>query len=120
MTRRQLTKIGGAILVCLTIIGFSIHRGAANVDLEDRKLEAFITAAAAVDNVMASWQPKIVRADGRQAQTLRDQANAEIRDSIEQVDDISLPEYREIRQAIAADPHMLARVIEIMHRMRNR
>lgn len=118
MTRRQLTRICGAFLLCLAVFAFSNDRGSAKGDLEDRKLEAFVMAAAAADGVMATWQPRIVRADDRRAKALRDRANIEIRESIERVEGISFAEYREIREAIAADPEMLARVTEIMHRRR--
>ena len=88
----------------------------ANGDPEDRKLEAFIQAAAAVDGVMTAWQMKIVQANNREADVLRRQANDEIRESIEQIEGISIAEYREIRRAIAVNPDMLARVTDIMRR----
>lgn len=118
MVRHQLTKIGGAFLLGVAIFGLSNDRGSANVDHDDRKLEAFIEAAAAVDSIMASWQPKIIRADSNDAAALRRQANIEIRRSIEQVDGISLSEYRKIRQELATNPDILARVIDIMHQNR--
>lgn len=116
MNRRQLLKICCAAIFGFAIFAFSNDRGAANGDPEERKLEAFIEAAAAVDNVMAVWQPKIVRADDDRVDILRHQANDEIRESIEQVEGISFAEYREIRRAIAVDPDMLARVTDIMRR----
>ena len=64
MTRRQLTRILGALLLCLAVYGFSNHHGSAKVDLGEGKLEAFVAAAAAVDGVTAFWQPKIIAADG--------------------------------------------------------
>ena len=117
MSRHHLLRIGGAALLGLLIFSLSNDRGSAKGDPEDRKLEAFIEAAASVDGVMASWQPIIARASDNEAEALRRQANAEIRKSIEKVDGISLAEYREIRQSIAIDPGMLARVTEIMRRL---
>ena len=116
MPRRPLLKICVAILLGLALFGFSNERGSATGEAGDRKLEAFIEAAAAVDGVIAAWQPKIVRADDDQAEILRLRANDEIRTSIEQVEGISFTEYREIRRAIAVDPGMLARVTDIMRR----
>ncbi|MEM9625282.1 MAG: hypothetical protein AAGA21_03550 [Pseudomonadota bacterium] len=116
MTLRALLKICVAALVGLAIFGFSSDREPAIGEAEDRKLEAFIEAAAAVDSVMAAWQPKIAGADGDRAESLRLRANDEIRASIEQVDGISFAEYRDIRRAIATDPEMLARVTDIMRR----
>jgi|GEM_PF-6612274 len=114
MARRQILKICGAILIGVAAFGLSNDRGSANVDPDDRKLRAFIEAAAAVEDVMALWQPRIARADQNQTLALRHQANIDIRESIEKIDGISLAEYREIRQEIAADPEVLARVTEIM------
>lgn len=118
MTGRLLPKTIVVVLFGILIFGFSLHRGSANDDPEDRKLEAFIEAAAAVEGVMAIWQPKIAGAGDRGAEALRHQANRDIRESIERVEGISFGEYREIRQAIAADSDMLARVTEIMRRQR--
>lgn len=118
MTQHHLTKIGGAFLLSVAIFGLSNDRGSANVDPDDRKLEAFVEAAAAVDSIMASWQPKITRADSNDAAALRHQANIEIRRSIEQTDGISLSEYRKIRRELATDPDILARVIDIMRQHR--
>lgn len=118
MKRYQLPRIGGALLLCLLVFGFSNHRGSADGDSEHRKLEAFVMAAAAVDGVAASWQPRITRAEAGEAEALRELANTEIRESVEKVDGITYAEYREIRQAIAADPEMLAEVEEIMRRQR--
>ncbi len=116
MTRRPLLNICGAALFGLAIFGLSNDRGSATGEAEDQKLEAFIEAAAAVDSVMAIWQPKIAGADDDRAEALRLRANDEIRASIEEVEGISFAEYRDIRQAIAADPDMLARVTDIMRR----
>lgn len=118
MPGRQLPRILGAFLLCLAVYGFSNDRGSAKVELGDGKLEAFVAAAAAVDRVMATWQPKIIGAEDSQAETLRDRANTEIRESIEKVEGISFAEYRMIREAITTDPDMLARVTEIMRRQR--
>lgn len=118
MRRRHLFRLLGAVLFGLAVFGLSNHRGSANVDTEDRKLEAFIEAAAAVDGVMATWQPKIGRADSETADALRHEANLEIRESIERVDGISFAEYRDLRQAIVLDPDMRQRVTDLMQRLR--
>ncbi|MDH3662775.1 MAG: hypothetical protein OEU92_22560 [Alphaproteobacteria bacterium] len=114
MIRPRLLKMSGAVLFGLAIFGLSNDRGSANGDPEDRKLEAFIEAASAVDGVMATWQPRIVGAEDHEAEALRQQANIAIRESIENVEGISFAEYRNLRQAIAVDPKTRARVTEIM------
>lgn len=115
MLRRQFPKLAGALLLGLLVFALSNDRGSADIDPLDRQLEAFIEAASAVDRVTSDWQPKIARADNRQATALRDQANIEIRESIEAVDGISFAEYQRIRRTLAVDPELLARVTEIMH-----
>ncbi|MEM7042541.1 MAG: hypothetical protein AAF543_07000 [Pseudomonadota bacterium] len=120
MVRQQLPKICCAILLGALVMALSNHRGAANVDVEDRKLEAFIEAAAAAEGVMAIWRPKITQASAESAEALRRQANVEIRESIDAVDGISFDEYREIRQAIASSNDMLTRVTDIMRRRHRR
>ncbi|MEZ5932461.1 MAG: hypothetical protein R3F54_10990 [Alphaproteobacteria bacterium] len=114
MLARQLPRLCVPALIGLAVLGLSNDRGSADVDPEDRKLEAFIDAAAGVDRVMAAWQAKIAHADDHSADALRLQANSEIRKSIEEAEGITLAEYKAIRRAIALDPAILARVTEIM------
>ncbi|MGI9416549.1 MAG: hypothetical protein ACR2RA_01795 [Geminicoccaceae bacterium] len=116
MSRRHLFRLLGVVLLGFAVFGLSHHRGSANVEAKDRKLEAFVEAALAVDGVMAAWRPKIVRAEGQTVEALRQEANLEIRQSIERVHGISFAEYKELRQAIALDPHMRRRVTELMQR----
>lgn len=110
MLRRHLSGISVAAIIGVVAFGFSNDRGSANADIDDRKLEAFVTAAVEVDRVIAAWQPRIVRAEDRLAAKLRLQANAEILQRIEDVDGMSVDEYRAIRDDIAIDPDMLARI----------
>ncbi len=104
----------GAVLV-LVVYGLSVDLGSADVEIEDRKLEAFIDAALAVDLVMDKWQPRIVQArDSKNAEMLHSQANTEIRETIERAEGISFDEYQKIRKVIASDPDILDRVTSIM------
>ena len=116
MIRRQLPGICCAILFGAVILGVSNERGSAEGDIEDRKLEAFIEAAAAADGVMAVWLPRIAQAGDDDVEPLHRQANLEIRRSIEEVDGMSFDDYRRIRQAIALDADMLTRVQDMMRR----
>ncbi|MGI9437523.1 MAG: hypothetical protein ACR2Q4_22300 [Geminicoccaceae bacterium] len=112
-----LPRLAAVALVVLSILAVSMQLGSADINVADRKLEAFIDAALAVDDVMDKWQPKIIRAgDSDAAEALHTKANAEIRETIEHADGISFSEYQDIRHAIAADSDMLARVTEIMWR----
>lgn len=111
--------IGAAL--ASAILGLSVQLGSADAEVGDRKLEAFIDAALAVDHVMDKWQPKIIQSRGsEEAETLHVKANAEIRETIERADGISFDEYQKIRKAIATDPDMLDRVTHIMWRQQNK
>ncbi len=102
-------------LLALAVIGLTIQLGSADDEIEDQKLEAFINAALAVDNVMDKWQPRIIQEkETNKAEALHSQANAEIKQTIEQAQGISYDEYQEIRRVIASDPNMLERVTAIM------
>lgn len=115
MIRTLVTRFTVGAVLALAIYGLSVQLGTADAEVEDRKLEAFIEAALAVDHVMDKWQPKIIQADGgEETETLHVQANAEIRQTIERTEGISFDEYQDIRQAIAKDPKMLDRVTSIM------
>lgn len=114
MIRRHLPKLFAAAFLGLVLFGLSNNRGSANIDPWHGKIEAFIEAAAAVDGLIAIWQPKIVRAGEDRADAMRRQANSEIRQRVEEVEGISLVEYQQMRNAIAADPELLARVTEMM------
>lgn len=112
-------------VVCLLVVAtlaVSVAWSSAQVEssaeeFEDGKLEAFISAALAVDDVMDRWRPKIAQAtDNAQTTALREQANQEIRSIIEQTDGISIVEYQHIRQVVADDPDMLTRITNIMQR----
>ena len=109
-------------LLVVAILAVSVAWSSAQVDrsaddFEDGKLEAFISAALAVDHVMDRWRPKIARsADAEHAAALRAQANREIRSTIERTDGISISEYQHIRQVVADNPDMLKRITSIMQR----
>lgn len=118
MLQGPLPKIAGALVVVFMVIALWNVHGVATADPMDHKLEAFVEAASAVDRVKAVWQPKIASADAEQVITLRQQANQEIRRSIDAVDGISFADYQRIRQNLASDPDLLARVTDIMREQR--
>ncbi len=113
-------------LLVVAILAVSVAWSSAQVDsssdeLGDVKLEAFISAALAVDDVMDRWRPKIARsANDTQTAALREQANQEIRSTIERTDGISVVEYQRIRRIVAGDPDMLARITKLMRRNQDR
>ena len=76
-------------------------------DFSDQKLNAFASAAVKVSEVRRAWAPKIRKAqqggDKQKAQKLAQQATGEMRTTIQDTDNISVKEYRQIAQAAQKD-----------------
>ena len=76
-------------------------------DFSEQKLDAFASAAVKVSEVRRAWAPKIRKAqqggDKQKAQKLAQQATGEMRTTIEDTDNISVKEYRQIAQAAQKD-----------------
>jgi hypothetical protein len=76
-------------------------------DFSERKLDAFASAAVKVSEVRRAWAPKIRKAqqggDKQKAQKLAQQATGEMRTTIQDTDNISVKEYRQIAQAAQKD-----------------
>ena len=83
-------------------------------DFSDTKLESFVVAAMAVDQKIQEWNPRIQAAQSEEEATkLREQASAEMIESIDQTEGISVDEYQQIGQAAQNDPALAARITEI-------
>ena len=77
----------------------------------DQKLEAFVVAVVKVDQLIDSWAPKIRSAENdEQAQAMNQQANAELRQAIEQTDGITIDEYKAISDAMREDGSLMTRI----------
>ena len=77
----------------------------------DQKLEAFVVAVVKVDQLIDTWAPKIRSAESdEQAQAMNKQANAELRQAIEQTDGITVDEYKTISNAMREDSDLMTRV----------
>ena len=86
----------------------------AQTEFSDQQLESFVVAALAVDEVIREWNPRIQAAENEeQAAQLREEANAELLETISQTDGMTIEEYQEIGQAAQADPDLAARINEI-------
>lgn len=79
----------------------------AQAEFEQAKLQSFVTAAIAVNDLIEQWGPRIEEAESeQQAAQLREQANAEMVTTIDQTDGISVEEYQTIVQAARNDPEL--------------
>ena len=106
--RRGARALVLAALLCL----FGLTTGAqAQVSFDDQKLEAFVVAVVKVDRLIDSWAPKIRSAESEaQAEAMNQQANAELRQAIEQTDGITVDEYKAISDAMRLDGDLMARI----------
>lgn len=86
------------------------QQNAATPDFSEQKLDAFASAAVKVSQVRRAWAPKIRQAqqggDKKKAQSLAQQATGEMRTTIEDTENISVTEYRQIAQAAQQDKQL--------------
>jgi hypothetical protein len=83
-------------------------------EFTDQQLESFVVAALAVDKLVREWNPRIQGAkNAEHAAQLRDQASAELVDTIQRTEGITLEQYQEIGRAAQNDPELAARINEI-------
>jgi hypothetical protein len=107
----SLRAFGLAILLGFTTLGSA----GAESEISDSKLQAFVTAAVSVSKIIEQWTPRIESAESQEAADgLLAQANAELVAAIEETDEITLQEYKDISQAAQADPALSARIEEIV------
>jgi hypothetical protein len=102
----------GAFVCCATVP----NAIAQNV-LDKAKLDAFVTAALAVETVMGKWSPRIAgAADDREASMLHEQAVSELTGVVENTAGITVEEYRDIARAAKNDTTLNAEIMEIRDR----
>jgi|GEM_PF-978844 len=88
---------------------------AAQVDMTDTKLEAFVTALLGVEEVRLDYTPQIEAASSEEEQAaLVNQANAEIIEKIEAVPDLTVDEYVTIAQVAQQDQELGARIATLV------
>lgn len=77
----------------------------------DEKLESFLDAALEVQNLSESVTPRVQAAESEAEQkTLIEEANAEIRGAVEDVDGMTVEEYVAIGEAAQSDPKLAQRI----------
>jgi hypothetical protein len=104
------------MIVALSLVYLPIGTPQAAQQYEQAKLESFVTAAIAVNQLVEQWTPRIQGAQNEtEAAQLRAQANHELVAAIQQSNGISVEEYRQISEAAQSDPTLMARITEIYH-----
>jgi hypothetical protein len=77
----------------------------------DDKLESFLDAAIEVQELTQSYTPRVQAAESEaEQQALVEEANAEIRGAVEDVEGITVEEYVAIGEAAQADPALAQRI----------
>jgi hypothetical protein len=77
----------------------------------DDKLERFLDAAIEVQELTQDYTPRVQAAESEAEQKeLVEEANAQIRGAVEDVDGLSIEEYVAIGQAAQADPALAQRI----------
>jgi hypothetical protein len=85
---------------------------------DQQKLESFVVAALEVNRLVEEWTPRIQGAPSESdAAAMRDQANGELVNAINQANGITIDEYREISQAAQADPALMERISGIFEEL---
>jgi hypothetical protein len=102
-----------AVLVC-ALAASGPAWAQTQAEFTDQQLESFVVAALAVDELIREWNPRIQDAeDAEQAAQLREEANAELVETITQAEGITLEEYQKIGRTARDDPALAARINDI-------
>ena len=112
---REAGRIAGSLMATLCLMLWSTTGVQAQAEFEPAKLEAFVTAAMKMNEVIEQWQPRVDTAwSEAEAETLRERAEAEITAAIARTEGISVGEYRQIYDAAGNDPQLRLRLVEIL------
>ena len=90
------------------------------LQITPEKIEAFVTAAIALNQVRSAWKPKVDAAKTEaEAEQLRDAASAEMRKAVENSPGITAREYVAIARAAQQNPNLNDAIKERFDARRN-
>jgi Domain of unknown function (DUF4168) len=113
-----LRRATGAMILALSLVLLPTGAPRAEQQYDQAKLESFVTAALAVNQLVEQWTPRIQGAQNEtEATQMREQANGELVAAIQQSNGISVDEYRQISEAAQSDPALMTRITEIFDNM---
>ncbi|TVQ58497.1 MAG: DUF4168 domain-containing protein [Rhodobacteraceae bacterium] len=105
-------------MIAAAALSAGLAFGAAAQDFDDAQVEAFATAALAVQDIRETYAPRLEAAgDPDEQAVLMDQATAEMIAAIEAIPQIDVDGYNAIATATATDPELASRVVETMESM---
>jgi hypothetical protein len=106
------------MIVALALVLPPVGAAQAQEQYDQQTLESFVVAALEVNRLVEEWTPRIQGAPSEgEAAEMREQANEELVEAINQTSDITIDEYREISAAAQSDPALMARISEIIEEM---
>ena len=104
-----------------TFVGFCMlfaAQVAAQTEISDAKLQAYVQAANQVEKTIAFFMPQITAAKtDDEGKGLADKASSEIEAAIINTEGVTLEEYRQINDALRTDVVLLARLRKIIDSM---
>jgi Domain of unknown function (DUF4168) len=113
-----LRRATGAMILALSLVLLPTGAPRADQQYDQAKLESFVTAALAVNQLVEQWTPRIQGAQSEtEAAQMREQANGELVAAIEHSNGISVDEYRQISEAAQSDPTLMTRITQIFDSM---
>lgn len=109
-----------ALVLAITLAVVHLTPAAAqNSQFSDAKLQSFVAADLKVGEVVDRWVPRINAASSPgQAAQLKEQANAELVQTIKSSGGITVEEFSQISQSAASDPSLQQRIDNIMQSKR--
>ncbi len=101
------------LVLSIASAGIATAPAFAESNLAQTKLEAFVTAVTAVDELVQKWTPRIRSAGkGEEGAKLRAEAEAEMHAAIKGTDGITVAEYNEIGAAARKDQALMSQLIQ--------
>jgi len=114
-TKAPVAALAMALGLALAVPGAVVAQdaegqSAPKTNWSDTKLEGFVTAAVAVQDVYENWRPRIDNAENaEEQQKLRQQANDQAVSAVEE-SPITVKEYTQINRAMQTDPEFYKKV----------
>lgn len=107
-------RVGAALLAVAIAMSVATAPAGAQSAYDDATLEAFVTAALAVEQLIVAWSPRVEGAETEaQAMEYQEQAKGEIDSAIEGTEGMSVDSYMGIMQAMNDDLALRERVQQI-------
>ena len=103
------------LVLGVVLAGIATAPAFAESTFAQTKLDAFVTAAMAMNEVVRKWRPRIRNAgESAEGAKLRAEADAELLAAIEGIDGMTVAEYKEIGDAARKDQALMSQLQQIL------